>query len=283
MPLRRTAFTLIELLVVISIIALLIAILLPALGAARKSARKLQSNTQIRGVQQGLFIYAQSNKDLYPGLRKLDFNSLPNAAVDAADIDSYTAGGTVAGAHVGGRYALALDEDLFSPDYLVSPLEVTSSIQPWDEGRSYREQDIFFSYALPRIQRGSNKLSDGRAYEWQAQANSQAVVVSDRLYRLANQTITDPDTHVSIAEPENRGAWEGGISFNDNHVESYQTSAIDTVLSYANVKTDGPDNLFDARKVGNQRTPAGSETQYNAQQIIRGVDSARLPPSQEGE
>ena len=56
---RHRAFTLVELLVVVSIIALLLAILLPALGNARKAARKVVSQTRIRGLCQKQTFYAQ--------------------------------------------------------------------------------------------------------------------------------------------------------------------------------------------------------------------------------
>jgi prepilin-type N-terminal cleavage/methylation domain-containing protein/prepilin-type processing-associated H-X9-DG protein len=60
---RIRAFTLIELLVVIAIIGVLIAILLPALGGARANAKGLTCGSTLRGVGQGLVLYAHENRD----------------------------------------------------------------------------------------------------------------------------------------------------------------------------------------------------------------------------
>ena len=63
---RRAAFTLVELLVVIGIIALLIAILLPTLGRAREQAKRVQCQSNLRSIGQGLTIYLNQSKGLLP-------------------------------------------------------------------------------------------------------------------------------------------------------------------------------------------------------------------------
>src|SRR5437588_3398580 len=59
-------FTLVELLVVIGIIALLISILMPALSAAKERANRIKCAANLRSIGQGLILYANDNKGIYP-------------------------------------------------------------------------------------------------------------------------------------------------------------------------------------------------------------------------
>ncbi len=63
----KRGFTLIELLVVIAIIALLIGILLPALGAARRAARSVVCQANMRSIAQMHAAYSSSNNDWIAG------------------------------------------------------------------------------------------------------------------------------------------------------------------------------------------------------------------------
>ena len=62
----RPGFTLVELLVVIGIIAVLIALLLPALSKAREQSRITGCKANLRGIGQGLFLYANTFRDRLP-------------------------------------------------------------------------------------------------------------------------------------------------------------------------------------------------------------------------
>ena len=254
---RKSGFTLIELLVVISIIALLIAILLPALGAARRTARRMQNSTQLRGIHQGLVTFANSNKNNFAGL---------NSKGDGLAGTAANTGSSGGGHEVEARYFILFKGDFFTPEYAISPSE-TANVEEYDEDDNitvlFTAATKNYSYAFLQFDSAASATADGgvtaataaRAAEWSQTLNSQAIVVSDRNVG-ANAVAALQSVHTESGDQE----WTGSVLWNDNHVGFEQEEVFET--KYANGALNqtaagvADDNLFDNNQTA--ATPVGA-------------------------
>jgi prepilin-type N-terminal cleavage/methylation domain-containing protein len=194
---RHRAFTLIELLVVISIIALLIGILLPALAKAQETARQMSNSSNLRQVGQALFTFGTN------------YNDLPT---DNVPTDSYDSSAR-------SRFTALLAEGYLSPDVLINPADTQNAygsesgenVENLGDGGSGSYTEIGTdnsSYELLGLYSGENQSVSSHP-EWQANANSQAVLGADRSLNGRS----NPNSIWNRTD----GEWEGSMVWGDSH------------------------------------------------------------------
>lgn len=231
----------ISLVVLLIIGLLLLAILLPALGAARRTAKRMQNSTQLRGIHQGLVTHANSNRGHFAGLNskgEVMLNS-PTDTGNSGDGDTVEA-----------RYWILLEGSYFTPDYAISPSETDPSVFAYNSGPSVQSAPVVwdstmrhYSYAMLSIdgtpgQVVADSQTPHRVHEWNQTLNLQAVVMGDR------NTGSNATSGVSSFHSNRSGEWKGTVLWNDNHVAFEQTHILQT--RYGNGPANSQDNLFSA-------------------------------------
>ena len=241
---RLSGFSIHELLVVIVLVVFTLSLNLPlADAAARRTARRMQNSTQLRGIHQGLVVFANANKNNFAGLdsKGTIIANGKEATGNSGDGDTVEA-----------RFWILLDNDFFTPEYAISPSEVAEVTEAEWGGQDGTEtikwnKDIkHYSYAMLGIKGAAGKAPDanfaGRAAEWSQTLNSQAIVLSDR------NTGNDATNRVQSIHTDDRGEWVGSVLWNDNHVAFEQTHYFETKYANGRLNVDDRwnplDNLF---------------------------------------
>ena len=305
---QAKGFTLIELLVVISIIALLIGILLPALGAARRTARQMQSNANVRSIHQAMVTFAQGNGERFPGLDTRG-RIIPGNPAQYYVGDTETT--SESGGHPAVRYILMLRGSLLTGEILISPADTRTT---WTENASTsvdggrdRIQRSNYSFAMLRLQANDAEgdITNGDATnptlpkfgsisnEWRDTINTEAPVISDRntgTNTWGTSVNATTGAIKSIHTTEN-GDWRGSVGWNDNHV-TFETnnilrtkwsngqSMVYTSRSGTSATQQPGDNLFsDADQAGQTSTATPSWFSQSGANGTAGSNNAPASPA----
>jgi type II secretory pathway pseudopilin PulG len=230
---QRTGFTLIETAAAVGSIAVLVALAQPA--GQRQASRQARDADQLRGIHQGMVLWAQNNADVYPLPSRLD--TADNTVLELGAAKNTTAN-IVSIMLYNGLLPLPstvspverndnIDFD-FDYHYTAPPDAVNPALALWDPSFSAdftAAEGGNFSYA--HLQPSLTAPGSGRIYRWTNTFQSTEVILSNRAPQIASvQHNGDTSATVTFADRRsntlkfygNAHTWSGHLVYNDNHV-----------------------------------------------------------------
>lgn len=262
-------FSMLDLLVLISVLGFTLAMVLPVVRQARVSARQMQNDSQLRALHRGIVVYSQGNRGYFPGLGRdgLPHGGGANSPGDSENKAARFTNSSIS-VSVSRRYAIMLDAEVISPEYLVSPGDPRMvAVQPDAPGKSERPGSVdigVYSYAMlcitmphPRGYPWGSPQADGVKFppgplgeEWKDSANPLAIIASDRAIADDGNSARIPDrdpgtfsAYHSIWTEAGSESWAGSALRKDGSVD-FRTNADDFTTKYGNGKVNRNDNLF---------------------------------------
>jgi hypothetical protein len=239
---KRRAFTLIELVVCIGVVLLIVLVMisvLPGGGRRNHGSRPIKDSTQVRGIHQGMVMWAGNNKGAYPLPSLIDAKNETVAA--PAESKDTTAN----------IMSVLIYNGFFGPELCISPAESNGSIK----------QMTNYAYAAPPAAASPNKAlwdpafsadftggrtghfsyahnlpAGPRLEDWSDTYSATAPIVGNRGPRVTALAPKGPVFDAASNTLMIHGArttWEGNIAYNDNHV-NFETSLVSTTAVYPN-------------------------------------------------
>lgn len=224
--------------VMLAVVGLILTVGLIGCGGGTNNDQRMLNMTQIRGIQQGLVLFSQSNSNRYPGLTS--DGKLAPAIKPAANL--YGAP-QASNSDISIVYASLLNGEFFTPDYLLHPLDVgTKKAAP---ARSTLHTITRANYSYAVLQFGNPVGNEGRRYEWQDTNNSMAPVVVDRS-SLIDPSLKTTGMHTGDTSGDPT-KWVGSVAWNDNHITHEASAVFETnKLKFGSTPNPSPDNIFNA-------------------------------------